>query len=101
MHYKALFINTNNTYIIDISDVYYSINPVFGISKKINYSSFYEGYIVPDILDVSDERFLNSDTSIPYTVNGYSINVQDDIKTVRHVFDNYDLTNNSNSVDFG
>lgn len=101
INYKAPFIKTNNPHIMAVSDVYYSINPVFGISKKINYSSFYEGYIVPDILDVSDERFLNSDTSIPYTVNGYSINVQDDIKTVRHVFDNYDLINNSNPVDFG
>lgn len=99
--YKKPIVNPKNPHIISVSDIYYSLSPGTGISKRLNYSSFEDSAIYPNIFDISDERFLNSDTSLPYLVADGTITVQDDIKTVRFVFDNDDLLSSTNPINFG
>ncbi len=99
--YRKPVISPSNPHVLAVSEIFYSINPAQGITKKLNYSSFEDGAIYPSIIDVSDERFLNGDQSLPYSVSAGTITVTDDVKTVRSIFDNYDLNNNLEPVNFG
>lgn len=102
VNYRRPVINPDNPHVIAVSDIYHSVNPTFGVSKRINYLSFDDDEIIPSTFDVSDERFLNGDTSLPYLVTAAgTIIVQDDIKTVRNVFDNQDLLSSENPINFG
>jgi len=99
--YRKPVIEPKNPHVLAVSEIFYSINPAIGISKKLNYSSFEDGAIFPSVFDVSDERYLNGDSSLPYLVSSGTITVTDDIKTVRHIFDNFDLNTNADPLDFG
>jgi hypothetical protein len=98
--YKKKVIAPNNPHVISVSDVYYSIAQNTGITKKLDFTSFDDGEITPSVVDPSDERFTNNDTSAPYFFYNGTITVTDDIKTVRGVYDAYDLNNNRSPVNF-
>lgn len=100
VNYKKPTINPTNPHVLSVSELYHSISPVIGINKKINYISFDEDEIVPSTFDLSDERFLNGDTTLPYILSDDTITVSDDIKRVRKIFDAYDLNNNVSPTDF-
>lgn len=100
--YKIPVIAPINTHVISVSQIYTSINPNFGPSKILDYTSFGENAItpIPTLLDVSDERFKNKDTTSPYFVYNNTITVTDDIKNVRGIFDGYNLNNSSTPINF-
>lgn len=99
--YRTPVIAPKNPHVISVSEIYYSLSPALGVSKRLNYSGFEDSAIYPSVFDVSDERFLNSDVSMPYQVANGSITVQDNIRAVRNVFDNADLLSSSSPVNFG
>lgn len=94
INYKKSTISSSNIHLITVANIYYSISPLKGVNKTINYNSFSDSEIVPIDFDVSDERFLNGDTTLPYIVFDGSITVMDNVKNVRGVYDEYDLANN-------
>lgn len=100
--YKIPVVDPVNSHVISVSQVYNSINTNFGPSKILDYVSFGEGAITPttSLMDVSDERFLNKDTTSPYFVFDNTITVTDDIKIIRGIFDGYDLNNHENPINF-
>lgn len=100
--YKKPVISPNNPHVISVSDIYASINANFGTAKTYDYTSFAEGEITPvqTLIDFSDERFLNEDESNPFVFDNNTIQVSDDIKTVRGIYDAYDLNNNDVPTNF-
>lgn len=98
--YKAPIIVTKNQHIISVSDIYNSINTSIGINKHLNYSSFEDGFVYPNVFDYADERFLNNDETLPYIVSDNTITVSNNIKSVRYIFDLYDLNNNLDPINF-
>ncbi len=101
INYKGPIIVPNNPHLISISNIYQSINNILGVNKHIDYSSFEDGEILPLTFNLTDERFVNKDTSLPYIVSSQTITVTDDIKDVRYIFDHYDLINNIVPTNFG
>ena len=101
VNYKKPSIKTNNSHIISVSKIYNSISVASTITKNINYNSFNDTEIFPSSFVLADERFLNGDTSMPYIYFNNTITVSDSVKTVRHLFDLYDLDNNLSPTDFG
>src|SRR5690606_10148963 len=83
-------------------NIYASINANFGTSKQYDYSGFGEGEIIPipTLIDYSDERFLNEDITNPYLLDNNTIYVSDDIKSIRGIYDVYDLNNNDAPTNF-
>lgn len=100
INYKKSTISPQNSHVIAVSEIYNSLSIVDGINKRIQYTDIGEGFIQPASFDVTDERFLNGDTTLPYIVSNQTILVSDDIKEVRGVFDHYDLTHNINPTNF-
>ena len=100
--YKIPVVSPVNPHVISVSQVYNSINPNFGPSKILDYVSFGEAAITPtpSLMDVSDERFTNKDPTNPYIVFENTITVTDDIKTLRSLFDAYDLNNHVSPINF-
>lgn len=100
INYKKSTIAPQNSHVISVSEIYNSISIISGINKRIQYTDVGEGFIQPATFDVTDERFLNGDVTLPYIVDDGSILVSDDIKEVRGVFDHYDLTHNTIPTNF-
>jgi hypothetical protein len=98
--YKKPAVVSQNAHILGVSNIYYSLDPNTGVTKTLNYTSFNDTEIFPSSFDVSDERFLNGDTTLPYFENAGTITVTDDIKNIRHIFDVYDLDHNIVPTDF-
>lgn len=98
--YKAPVITPQNSHVIAVSEIYHSVNLNVGINKRLDYSSFSEGRIFPNVFDISDERFQGGDTTLPYIFSAGTITVTDDVKSVRHIYDAFDLNNNDNPTDF-
>jgi len=100
--YKVPIVAPVSPHVISVSEVYNSINPNFGPSKVLDYTSFGEAAIVPTpgLMDVSDERFTNKDPLNSYVVYSGTITVTDDIKTLRGIFDGYDLNNHEDPLNF-
>lgn len=99
--YKKPVIDPNNAHVISVSDIFYSLNANVNPSKHFNYSGFDDGEINPTSFDYSDERFLNGDIADPYVIVSNTITVTHDIKSIRHIYDVYDLNNNDIPTDFG
>lgn len=100
INYKKSFIKTENSHILSISNLYYSIS-LNSIYKNIKYNSFTDSEVLPQTFDISDEKFLNNNSLYPYVVSGNTITVTDDISFVRGVYDLYDLNNNAEITNFG
>ena len=100
VNYKKSTVTSVHPHIISVSNIYYSISVTAGVSKRVQLSSFNDTEITPYSFDIADERFLNSDTTLPYLVSSGTILVQDDIKNIRNIYDNYDLANNIELTNF-
>ena len=100
MNYKHGFIKTKNAHITSVSNIYNNINPTSSININYNYSDFTDNTVTPTTFQLSDERFLNGDTSLPYIYNNGIISVQNDIQYIRGIYDVYDLNNNLNPINF-
>lgn len=100
VNYKKSTIAPQNSHVVAVSELYHSISIVDGINKRVQYTAFGEGFVQPATFDVSDERFLNGDTTLPYIVSSQEILVSDDIKEIRGIFDHYDLTHNTTPTNF-
>ncbi|MCK9567793.1 hypothetical protein M0R72_02435 [Candidatus Pacearchaeota archaeon] len=100
--YKIPVVAPINPHVISVSEVYNSINPNFGPSKTLDYTGFGEAFITPtpSLMDFSDERFTNKDSLNSYFVYSGTITVTDDIKTIRGIFDGYDLNNHTDPLNF-
>jgi len=100
VNYKRPKIKTANDHILSVSDLYFSISPIKGVNKRIDYINFDDTGLYPTTFERSDERFLSNDETLPYLVESGTILVTNDIKNVNHIFDLYDLSNNINNTDF-
>jgi len=100
INYKNGVIRPENQHVTAVSEVYYSISNITGIAERLEYDSFADQAITPSDYDVTDERFLNEDTTLPYINSAGQITVSDDIKAVRGVYDAYDLNNHAEVTNF-
>lgn len=100
INYKKSTILPQNAHVISVSEVYNSLSAIDGFNKIINYVSFSDQEIIPSTFDLSDERFLNQDITLPYSLDSNTISVSDNVKNVRNIFDHYDLTNNIAPTNF-
>ncbi len=100
VNYKKSIIVPQNSHVIAVSELYHSISIVEGVNKRVQYTSIGEGFVQPANFEITDERFLNNDTTLPYVVSGQDILVTDDIKEIRNIFDHYDLTHNDSPTNF-
>jgi hypothetical protein len=108
--YKTNTISPLFPHIISVNDIYYSISPLNPKNKMFGYTSFADGSIVPDTLDISDEAFLNQTTSAPYQILNSAIGVfnsstfvpgvTNQVKFVRSVFEYSDLLNSTHPFNF-
>lgn len=109
--YKKNSIVPNFPHIISVDDIYYRISVLNPKNKQFSYSTFTEGAILPQELDVSDEAFLNNVTSSPYQIfqnqvgafvqSTFVPGVTNAVKFVRSVYEYNDLFNSSNPINFG
>jgi hypothetical protein len=99
--YKKASIAPINPHVISVSNVYYSLGNS-GVDKTLDYTGFSDGAIdiLPADLDIADERFLNGVVTNPYIVYSNTITVSHDIKSLRGVYDVYDLNNNTSPINF-
>lgn len=100
INYKKSTVTTSNDHIISVSNIYYSITPLKGVNKTVSYTGFTDTEISPTTFDISDERFLNGDLTLPYIVSSGTIMVMDNIKNVRGVYDAFDLNNHEIPTNF-
>lgn len=100
INYKNSVIAPANSHVISVSEIYNSISTIQAINKRISYTSFADDGVTPSTFDISDERFLNGDTTLPYIVSNNTILVSDDIKNVRNIFDVFDLNNHDTPTNF-
>ncbi|MFW9872660.1 MAG: hypothetical protein ACFFG0_06115 [Candidatus Thorarchaeota archaeon] len=98
--YKKPVIDPVYSHVISVSKVYNSLSINFSSSKNLDYTSFDEDEIIPIYLDFSDERYLSADITDPYIYDSGTITVTDDIKTVRGIYDAWDLNNNVDPTNF-
>ena len=101
VNYKNGIVKPEYPHITSVSEVYYSISNITGIAQRITYTSIGDQAITPSAYDVTDERFLNEDTTLPYINAAGQITVSDNIKAVRGIYDVYDLTNHTTITNFG
>lgn len=96
--------------IISVNDLYYRISTLAPKNKQFSYTSFGNGFIVPDGLDPSDELYLNNVSSSPYQLfngsvgifigSGFLPGVTNQVKFVRSVFEYDDLLNSTSPLNF-
>lgn len=101
VNYNTTVVDTANSHVISVNEIYHSISTIQGVAKRIGLASFSDGEIVPQTIDRTDERFTNNDPTLSYTVTAGSIAVTDDIKNVRNIYDAEDLTTNVTPTNFG
>ena len=108
--YKINNIVPQFPHLVSVEDLYYRIVSYNPKNKNFHYTSFGDGVIIPETLDVSDEAFLNSNTIAPYEIlngsvgvfyNGaFTAGVTNQIKFVRSVYEYNDLLNSTAPFNF-
>lgn len=108
--YKDAFVALQHPHIIAVDDIYYRISVLNPKNKQFAYTSFSEGLIEPEVVDPSDELFLNNDPTAPYQLfNGqvgiflassFLAGVTNQVKFVRSVFEYEDLVNSIHPLNF-
>jgi hypothetical protein len=73
---------------------------VEGINKKIKVNKFTDTTVEPSSFELSNERFLNGDTTLNYVIESDSFSTTDDGVLVRELYDLYDLKNNDIPTNF-
>ena len=108
--YKCAIFSPESPHLITVDDIYYQIDPLGIKNKQFAYSSFGEGFIIPEVLEYSDELFLNNHPSAPYQVLNNLVGafvdanfvngVSQQIKFVRGLYEYDDLINSTNPLNF-
>jgi hypothetical protein len=97
-------------HLISVDDIYYQISVLDQKNKTFSYTSFGDGFIIPQTLDYSDELSLNGDLNSVYQISNGDIGtfvdssfisgVTNQIKFVRSVFEYQDLINSTKPLNF-
>lgn len=108
--YKSSFIQTENSHIISVDDLYYRISVLEPKNKTFTYTTFTDNTILPDEFDSVDESFLNGFVGAPYQFfNGnvgafveavFVPSVTNQVKYVRSVYAYDDLVNSTSPLNF-
>ena len=107
--YKNNNIIPQNPHIISVEDLFYRINPLTNKDKIFSYTSFGEGFIIPEVLEYSDETVLNNSSDVYQLYNtnvgafvdtSFVSGVSNQVKFVRSIFEYSDLLNNSHPINF-
>lgn len=108
--YKYSSITPEFPHVISVDDIYNRISLINPKDKTFSYINFSDGSIVPSVSDISDEAFLNSNTSAAYQIKDGEIgafvdatfvpNVTDAVKFVRGLFEYNDLQNSTYPLNF-
>lgn len=108
--YKHSTIVPKNPHLISVDDLYYQVSPLTAKTKKFSYTTFDDGIIIPETLEVVDEKYLNDFAGAPYQINNKKIGafsdenfvsgVTDQIKSVRGVYEFTDLNNSEKPFNF-
>lgn len=109
--YKYNSIKTNNKHVLSVEDIFYQKTPLEKVNKNFSYDYFTDDLILVSNLDISDEKYLNNQSNLPYQLVNDKISVIDnfvisnhlsnDLKFIRGVFSYDDLSNNSYPINFG
>ena len=93
-----------------IDDIYYRISVLNPKNKQFTYTDFEDGQIIPEILEYSDELFLNASSDAPYQIQSSIIGafvdatfvpgVTNQIKFIRSIYEYEDLLNSTNPLNF-
>lgn len=108
--YKHKNIIPTFPHVITADDIYYQISPLANKDKSFTILSFGDGSIVPELLDISDESYLNGVISSPYQLfNGnigsfvgssFVSGVTNQVKFIRGVYEFSDLQNSAHPFNF-
>lgn len=108
--YKENVIVPISPHVISVDDIYYRISVLNPKNKQFAYTSFADGEIVPEVLESSDELFLNNSSDAPYQIQNGSIGafvdttfisgVTNQVKFIRGVYEYDDLLNSINPLNF-
>lgn len=107
--YKNNKIKTSVPHIISVDDIYYQESLLEPKSKKFNYTSFDDNFILVEDLDASDEHVLNNSDSVyqiyqknigAFVDSTFVAGVTNKVKFARGIFEYNDLLNNSNPLNF-
>jgi hypothetical protein len=107
--YKNNEISPQFSHLISVDDLYYQINILDSKTKTFAYTSFGEGFIIPESLDYADELTLNNSDAVYQIYNNqvgifmdgtFVPGVTNQIKYVRTLVEYEDLLNNTNPLNF-
>jgi hypothetical protein len=107
--YKNNTISPQFPHLISVDDLYYQINILDSKTKTFTYTSFGDGFVIPESLDYADELTLNNsdaiyqihDDQIGIFMDGIFIpGVTNQIKYVRSLIEYEDLLNSTNPLNF-
>ena len=108
--YKRGYIVLHNPHVTSVEDIYYRTNTLSAKNKHFDYTSFDDGFILPSTFDQADEHVLATETTEPYIlsvgeigvfVNATFVNtVTDSIQFIRNIYENEDLLNNIDPINF-
>lgn len=108
--YKNNSIVSQFPHIISVDDIYYRTSVLNPKNKKFSYTSFTDNNIIPEVLDYSDESFLNNNVIAPYQLlnnnvgiflnTGFVPGVTNQIKFVRSIYEYDDLSGSINPINF-
>lgn len=108
--YKNSDIVPEFTHLISVDDIYYQISPLNSKNKQFAFTSFGEGVISPETLDLVDEKYLNGFVGAPYQLYNASVGtfsgssfisgVTNEVKLVRGLYEYEDLISSTNPFNF-
>ena len=108
--YKHEIIVPQFPHLISVDDIYYRISILNPKNKNFSYTSFGDGNILPDNLDIMDEQYLNQMTGAPYQLFNNNIGafvnsifvpgLTNQIKFMRAIYEYQDLLNSTNPINF-
>ncbi len=108
--YKNSDIVPEFTHLISVDDIYYQISPLNVKNKLFSFTSFDEGVISPETLELVDEKYLNGFVGAPYQIYNNSVGtfsgtsfisgVTNEVKLVRGLYEYEDLIGSTNPFNF-
>lgn len=108
--YKSNKISPIFGHLISVEDIYYRISVLNPKNKQFKYTSFAEGFIIPESLDSSDEIYLNGTIGSPYQLYNNSVGafvnftfvagVTNQVKFTRSIYEYSDLLNSTYPLNF-
>jgi len=108
--YKSSDIVPEFPHLIAVDDIYYQISPLNEKNKKFSFTSFDDGIISPELLEIVDEKFLNGFVGAPYQLFSKSVGtfsgtsfisgVTNSVKLVRGLYEHEDLVYSTRPFNF-